>query len=83
MWVDGTRMDIVVGVTKTTMQNKVHFIAEEISDIIYTNPKSSPYLFIEVVEDHVTEQHGKTSNMWERKQYTFFRLQKNTCTLEM
>jgi len=39
--------------------NKVHGIAEEIPDIIYAEPKSVPYLFIEADEDHVAEQHGK------------------------
>ncbi len=46
-------------ITKTTVMNKVHSIAEEIPDTIYDEPKSVPYLYIEVDEDHVAEQHGR------------------------
>lgn len=47
------------GITKTTVMNKVHSIAEEIPDTIYETPKSVPYLHIECDEDHVAEQHGR------------------------
>ena len=46
-------------ITKTTVMNKVHSIAEEIPDTIYDEPKSVPYLYIEADEDHVAEQHGR------------------------
>lgn len=46
-------------ITKTTVMNKVHSIAEEIPDVIYDEPKKVPYLYIEADEDHVAEQHGR------------------------
>ena len=46
-------------ITKTTVLNKVHAIAEEIPDTIYDEPKSVSYLYIEADEDHVAEQHGR------------------------
>jgi hypothetical protein len=45
-------------ITKTTVMNKVHQIAE---DIPYNEPdekKQVEYLFIEADEDHIAEQHG-------------------------
>lgn len=45
-------------ITKTTVMNKVHGIAEEIP---YEGPevlKKVDYLFIEADEDHIAEQHG-------------------------
>ena len=48
-------------ITKTTVMNKVHSIADEIPDTIYDEPKSVPYLHIEADEDHVAEQHGRYS----------------------
>lgn len=46
-------------ITKTTVMNKVHSIADEIPDTIYDEPKAVPYLYIEADEDHVAEQHGR------------------------
>lgn len=46
-------------ISKTTVMNKIHSIAEDIPDTIYEEPKSAPYLFIEADEDHVAEQHGR------------------------
>ena len=46
-------------ITKTTVMNKVHSIADEIPDKIYDKPRSVPYLHIEADEDHVAEQHGR------------------------
>lgn len=46
-------------ISKTTVMNKVHSIAEEIPDTIYDEPKAVPYLYIEADEDHVAEQHGR------------------------
>ena len=48
-------------ISKTTVMNKVHAIAEEIPDTIYDEPKSVPYLYIEADEDHVAEQHGRAN----------------------
>lgn len=48
-------------ITKTTVMNKVHAIAEEIPDTIYDKPKSVRYLYIEADEDHVAEQHGRAN----------------------
>lgn len=42
-------------ITKTTVMNKVHGIADEIPDKVYESPKSVPYLYIEADEDHVAE----------------------------
>lgn len=46
-------------ITKTTVMNKVHSIADEIPDTIYDEPRAVPYLHIEADEDHVAEQHGR------------------------
>lgn len=46
-------------ITKTTVMNKVHSIADEIPDRIYDTPRTVPYLYIEADEDHVAEQHGR------------------------
>lgn len=46
-------------ITKTTVMNKVHSIADEIPDTLYDTLKSVPYLHIEADEDHVAEQHGR------------------------
>ena len=54
-------------ITKTTVMNKIHSIAEEIPDTIYDEPKSVPYLFIEADEDHVAEQHGRQSDSEKNK----------------
>ena len=48
-------------ISKTTVMNKVHAIAEEMPDTIYDEPKSVPYLYIEADEDHVAEQHGRAN----------------------
>ena len=48
-------------ISKTTVMNKVHAIADEIPDTIYDEPKSLPYLYIEADEDHVAEQHGRAN----------------------
>lgn len=56
-------------ITKTTVMNKIHGIAEEIPDTIYEKPKAVPYLFIEADEDHVAEQHGKCSPAEENKSF--------------
>lgn len=49
-------------ITKTTVMNKVHGIAEEIPEEKPEKLKKVPYLFIEADEDHVAEQHGRWGN---------------------
>lgn len=49
-------------ITKTTVMNKVHGIAEELPVNIPEQKKSCRYLFIEADEDHVSEQHGRWSS---------------------
>ena len=47
-------------ISVTTVENKVHQIAEEIPLERSEEPKKKlPYLFIEADEDHVAEQHGR------------------------
>ncbi|WP_026514172.1 ISLre2 family transposase [Butyrivibrio sp. LB2008] len=46
-------------ITKTTVMNKVHQIAEEIPVEAPSQKKECRYLFIEADEDHVAEQHGR------------------------
>ena len=56
-------------ITKTTVMNKVHGIADEIP---FANPeqkKSCKYLFIEADEDHVAEQHGRWTNKEENNSF--------------
>ena len=51
-------------ITKTTVMNKVHQIAEEIPYEVPKEKKDCVYLFIEADEDHVAEQHGR----WTKKE---------------
>ena len=46
-------------ITKTTVMNKVHQIADEIPYEAPKEKKEVKYLFIEADEDHVAEQHGR------------------------
>lgn len=46
-------------ITKTTVMNKIHRIAEELPRTKPAAKKSCKYLFIEADEDHVAEQHGR------------------------
>ena len=50
-------------ITKTTVMNKVHGLAEEMPYVGPDSLKTVDYLFIEADEDHIAEQHGnvKTS----------------------
>jgi len=48
-------------ITKTTVMNKVHQLAEEVPYEETENKKQIDYLFIEADEDHVAEQHGDCS----------------------
>lgn len=52
-------------ISKTTVMNKVHGIAEDIPLFVENKPKKQcKYLFIEADEDHVAEQHGR----WGKKE---------------
>lgn len=56
-------------ITKTTVMNKVHQIAE---DVPYEEPeekKKVKYLFIEADEDHISEQHGDSTKPEENKNF--------------
>lgn len=48
-------------ITKTTVMNKVHRIAEEMPLEEPEVKKEAEYLFIEADEDHVAEQHGNAT----------------------
>ena len=49
-------------ISKTTVMNKVHGIAEDIPLLVKnTAKKQCEYLFVEADEDHVAEQHGRWS----------------------
>lgn len=48
-------------ITKTTVMNKVHKIADEIPYVFEEKKKECKYLFVEADEDHVAEQHGRHS----------------------
>lgn len=54
-------------ITKTTVMNKVHGIAEVIPLKETEQKKKCKYLFIEADEDHVAEQHGR----WEKENTGF------------
>ena len=45
-------------ITKTTVMNKTHGLAEEMPLPDLEEKKSADYLFVEADEDHVAEQHG-------------------------
>ena len=51
-------------ITKTTVMNKVHQIAEELPHELPEEKKRCKYLYIEADEDHVAEQHGR----WSKKE---------------
>lgn len=48
-------------ITKTTVMNKVHHLAEEMPCEAPEEVKKAEYFFIETDEDHVAEQHGGKS----------------------
>ena len=56
-------------ITKTTVMNKVHGIAEELPEEISEDKKKVKYLFIEADEDHVAEQHGRWSNKTDNRSF--------------
>ena len=48
-------------ITKTTVENKVHQIADELPAAVPQEKKKCRVLFIDADEDHVAEQHGRWS----------------------
>ena len=50
-------------ISKTTVMNKVHGIADVIPFVPREEPKTCEYLFIEADEDHVAEQHGREGHV--------------------
>lgn len=56
-------------ITKTTVMNKIHGIADEIPDKAYDSLRKVPYLYIEADEDHVAEQHGNHTDAEENKSF--------------
>lgn len=55
-------------ITKTTIMNKVHGIAEDIPLYEQNTPKKQcKYLFVEADEDHVAEQHGRWKSVEENR----------------
>lgn len=73
-------------ITKTTVMNKVHCIAEELPVTKTEQKKSCKYLFIEADEDHVAEQHGrwtpkeKNSSFISRLAYVYeYKRESKTC----
>jgi hypothetical protein len=56
-------------ITKTTVMNKVHQIADEMPYETTEERKKADYLFIEADEDHVAEQHGRWNDKVENKSF--------------
>lgn len=56
-------------ITKTTVMNKVHSLAEEIPFEEVDEIRETDYLFIEADEDHVAEQHGDAKDAKENKSF--------------
>lgn len=56
-------------ISKTTVMNKIHGIADEIPLPEKEVKKPCKYLFIEADEDHVAEQHGKWSQKEENQSF--------------
>ena len=56
-------------ITKTTVMNKVHSIAEEVPYEAPEEKKKADYLFVEADEDHIAEQHGDAKEPKENKSF--------------
>lgn len=56
-------------ITKTTVMNKVHQLAEEVPYEAPEEKKKIDYLFIEADEDHIAEQHGDSKEAKENKSF--------------
>lgn len=56
-------------ITKTTVMNKVHRLAEEIPYEEPVEKRQVDYLFIEADEDHIAEQHGNANASKDNKSF--------------
>jgi hypothetical protein len=56
-------------ITKTTVMNKVHGIANELPEEQAQSKKKVKYLFVEADEDHVAEQHGRWNDKNNNKNF--------------
>ena len=56
-------------ITKTTVMNKVHSLAEEIPYEALKEVKTVDYLFIETDEDYIAEQHGNANDSKDNKSF--------------
>lgn len=56
-------------ITKTTVMNKVHRLAEEVPYEEPAEKRQAEYLFIEADEDHIAEQHGDAKTSKENKRF--------------
>lgn len=56
-------------ITKTTVMNKVHQLAEEVPYEEPAEKKKVDYLFIEADEDHIAEQHGDAKESKDNKSF--------------
>jgi hypothetical protein len=56
-------------ITKTTVMNKVHHLAEEVPYEEQEEKRNVDYLFVEADEDHVAEQHGNSGNSKENQSF--------------
>jgi hypothetical protein len=56
-------------ITKTTVMNKVHQIAEEVPYEEQEEKRNVDYLFVEADEDHVAEQHGNSGDSKENQSF--------------
>lgn len=56
-------------ITKTTVMNKVHQLAEEVPYEAPAEKKKAEYLFIEADEDHIAEQHGDAKKSKDNKSF--------------
>ena len=56
-------------ITKTTVMNKVHQLAEEVPYEGPAEKRKVDYLFIEADEDHIAEQHGDAKGSTDNKSF--------------
>lgn len=56
-------------ISKTTVMNKVHQLAEEVPYKEQEEKRTVDYLFVEADEDHIAEQHGDSGNPKENQSF--------------
>lgn len=56
-------------ITKTTVMNKVHQLAEEVPYEEPAEKRESKYLYVEADEDHIAEQHGDAKASKDNKSF--------------